>query len=60
MQKIILSQTDSVGDAMLTLSMAGILKEIFPHWTIIFLGSNYTREVVALSDRVDEFIIKTD
>ena len=54
--KIILSRTDSIGDVILTLPMAGILKEMFPQCKIIFLGSNYTREVVALSDHVDEFI----
>ena len=56
MQKIILSRTDSIGDVILTLPMAGILKEMFPQCKIIFLGSNYTRKVVALSDHVDEFL----
>ena len=56
MQKIILSRTDSIGDVILTLPMAGILKEMFPQCKIIFLGSNYTHDVVALSDHVDEFI----
>ena len=56
MQKIILSRTDSIGDVILTLPMAGILKEMFPQCKIIFLGNNYTREVAALSDHIDEFI----
>ena len=60
MQKIILSRTDSVGDVMLTLPMVGILKEMFPYCTIIFLDNDYIPEVVALSDHIDEFIIKTD
>ena len=56
MQKIILSRTDSIGDVILTLPMAGILKEMFPQCKIIFLGNDYTCEVVALSDHIDEFI----
>ncbi len=60
MQKIILSRTDSVRDVTLTLPMAGILREMFPHCTIIFLDNDYTLEVVALSDCIDEFITKTD
>ena len=56
MQKIILSRTDSIGDVILTFPMAGILKEMFPQCKIIFLGSDYTRDVVALSDHIDEFL----
>lgn len=56
MRKIILSRTDSIGDVVLTLPVAGILKEMFPDCHIIFLGKDYTRDVVALSDHVDEFI----
>jgi len=55
-QKIILSRTDSIGDVILTLPMAGILKEIFPDCHIIFLGRDYTRDIVSLSVHVDEFI----
>lgn len=53
---VILSRTDSIGDVVLTLPMAGYLKEYFPKCKIIFLGRNYTRDVVALSKYVDEFI----
>lgn len=56
MQKIIISRTDSIGDVMLTLPMAGVLKEMFPFCHIIFLGRDYTREIVSLSVHVDEFI----
>ena len=60
MQKIILSQTENVGDVNLILSITGILKEMFPHCTIILLDNDYTLELVALSNCVDEFILKTD
>ncbi|MGZ3929828.1 MAG: glycosyltransferase family 9 protein [Bacteroidia bacterium] len=53
---IILSRTDSIGDVVLTLPMAGVIKNHFPKCRIIFLGRNYTRDVVALSMHVDEFI----
>ena len=53
---IILSRTDSIGDVVLTLPMAGYIKQHFPNCKIIFLGRNYTRDVVALSEHVDEFV----
>lgn len=53
---IMLSRTDSIGDVVLTLPMAGYLKKQFPKCRIVFLGRNYTRDVVALSEHVDEFI----
>ncbi len=56
MQKIILSRTDSIGDVILTLPMAGILKEMLTDCYIIFLGRDYTRDVVSLSIHIDEFI----
>lgn len=55
-QRIILSRTDSIGDVVLTLPMAGALKRYLPECTVIFLGSNYTREIVSLSSNVDEFL----
>ncbi len=53
---IILSRTDSIGDVVLTLPMAGYIKKYFPKCRIIFLGRNYTKDVVDLSEHIDEFI----
>ncbi|MFC2100754.1 glycosyltransferase family 9 protein [Bacteroidota bacterium] len=53
---IILSRTDSIGDVILTLPMAGVLKELYPACKIIFLGRGYTEDVIMLSDYVDHFI----
>lgn len=53
---IIISRTDSIGDVVLTLPMAGVLKQHMPDCKIIFLGRNYTRDVIALSQHVDEFV----
>jgi ADP-heptose:LPS heptosyltransferase len=36
--------------------MAGVLKQMFPDCYIVFLGRNYTRDIVSLSSHVDEFI----
>ncbi|MHC1706554.1 MAG: glycosyltransferase family 9 protein [Bacteroidales bacterium] len=52
---IILSRTDSIGDVVLTLPMAGILKEIFPDCRIVFLGKSYTRPVVETCSSIDAF-----
>lgn len=53
---IILSRTDSIGDVVLTLPMAGLLKKNFPACKVLFLGRSYTEEVISLSEHVDEFI----
>jgi heptosyltransferase III len=53
---MVLSRTDSIGDVVLTLPMAGYIKANFPQCRIIFLGRTYTRDVVALSRFVDQFL----
>ena len=55
-ERILISRTDSIGDVLLTLPMAGVLKKHFPDSNVIFLGRNYTRDIVALSSYIDEFI----
>lgn len=54
--RIILSRTDSIGDVVLTLPMAGVLKQNFPDAVLIFLGRDYTRPVVELSRFIDRFV----
>lgn len=54
--KVIISRTDAIGDVVLTLPMAGVLRELYPESRIYFLGRSYTREVVEASVYVDEFI----
>jgi ADP-heptose:LPS heptosyltransferase len=41
---------------VLTLPMAGFIKKHFPKCKVVFLGRNYTKVVIALSEHVDEFI----
>lgn len=59
-QTILISRTDSIGDVMLTLPMAGQLKAMFPSARIVFLGRNYTRDVVKCCAYVDEFVSLDD
>jgi heptosyltransferase-3 len=58
--KIIISRTDSIGDVVLTLPMAGRIKQKFPKSKIIFLGRDYTKDIVGLSEHVDEFVSYDD
>jgi len=53
---IIISRTDSIGDVILTLPFAGLLKEKFPECKITFLGRAYTQSIVALSRHIDAFV----
>lgn len=53
---IILSRTDSIGDVMLTLPMAGVLRQRFPGVRITFLGRAYTAPVLACCAHVDQVI----
>ncbi len=53
---IILSRTDSIGDVILTLPLAGIIKEKYPHARVSFIGRSYTEAVIKLSRYVDNFI----
>lgn len=57
---ILISRTDSIGDVVLTLPMAGIIKQFLPQSKIIFLGRNYTKDVIGLSEHVDEFVSYDD
>ena len=54
-KRLVISRTDSIGDVILTLPMAGELKRQFPQLHIIFLGSSYTQPIVACCPYVDEF-----
>lgn len=55
-KRVILSRTDSIGDVILTLPMAGLLKKIYPAVHLIFLGSSYTRDIIECSSNIDLFL----
>jgi heptosyltransferase III len=53
---IIISRVDNIGDVVLTLPVAGVLKEKFPGCRISFLAKKYTRPVIEACVHVDAFI----
>lgn len=55
-ENILISRTDAIGDVVLTLPMAGVIKHYFPECKIYFLGKTYTEPVIQLSSFTDEFI----
>jgi ADP-heptose:LPS heptosyltransferase len=56
LNKIIISRTDNLGDVVLTLPMAGLLKRKFPGCHIYFMGKSYTEPVIRLSKFISEFL----
>ena len=54
--KIIISRTDGIGDVILALPMAGVLKELFPDCKIIFLGKSYTKPIIDCCKNIDQFV----
>ncbi len=53
---VIISRTDSLGDVMLTLPLAGIIKKFIPGSRIVFLGKEYTKDLVTCCGNIDEFL----
>lgn len=54
--KVIISRTDKIGDVLLTLPLAGVLKERIPGSEILFLGNSYTEAVIVRSGYIDTFL----
>ncbi|MHA4843154.1 glycosyltransferase family 9 protein [Flavitalea antarctica] len=59
-ENIIISRTDSIGDVVLTLPMAKIIREKYPDCKIAFLGKEYTKPVIRACAYVDQFISLND
>jgi heptosyltransferase III len=55
-RKIIISRTDGIGDVVLALPIAGVLKELNPDNKIIFLGRTYTKAIIESCAYIDEFV----
>lgn len=53
--KIALSRTDNIGDVILTLPTAGLLKREIPDAQIVWIGKAYTRDLIASCKHVDAF-----
>lgn len=56
MHTIIISRTDGIGDVILTLPLAGVLKERYPDCKIVFLCASYTSPIVRCCAHVDRVI----
>jgi heptosyltransferase-3 len=56
MKTIIISRTDSIGDVMLTLPLCVWLRNQFKDAKLIFLGKNYTKQVVDCFEPIDQFV----
>ena len=54
-KNILISRTDNIGDVILTLPMAGILKKYYPHSKIMFLGKKYTKPIIDTCENIDAF-----
>ena len=52
----IISRTDAIGDVVLTLPVAGRLKQLYPGCQVVLLGRSYTAAVAAACPWVDEFL----
>ncbi|QMU30312.1 glycosyltransferase family 9 protein [Adhaeribacter radiodurans] len=53
---ILISRIDAIGDVVLTLPMAGWIKQHVPGARVLFLGRTYTAPVVACCRHIDEFL----
>lgn len=60
LESVIISRTDSIGDVVLTLPLAGIIKREYPGCKIYFLGRSYTKALIEASVNVDVFINADD
>ncbi|GAB4132812.1 MAG: glycosyltransferase family 9 protein [Raineya sp.] len=56
--KIILSRTDNLGDVVLTLPLAGFLKEQSSKNEIFFIGKKYTQALIENCQNIDKFLDK--
>ena len=53
---IAISRTDNIGDVVLALPVAGIIRKYYPDAEIIFIGKAYTRSVIETSIFINRFI----
>ena len=55
-QRILISRTDNLGDVILTLPVAGWIKQHHPSAQVLFIGKAYTRPLIEASVHVEQFI----
>ncbi len=55
-KRLIISRTDAIGDVILTLPVAGLMKKLHPGLEILFIGRSYTAPVINACEHIDEFV----
>lgn len=55
-RNLIISRTDGIGDVILTLPVAGLMKKLHPGLKITFVGRSYTAPVIAACEHIDSFV----
>ncbi|MCP4406215.1 MAG: glycosyltransferase family 9 protein [Gammaproteobacteria bacterium] len=55
-KSILLSRVDNLGDAVLLLPAAGVLKQHYPTSRLLFLGQSYQREIIESCRHFDAFL----
>ena len=56
-KNILIARTDRIGDVVLSLPLAGIVKKHFPDCRVSFLIRNYTKDLVENHPQIDEVIL---
>ena len=56
LRHICISRTDSIGDVILTLPLAGVIKQAWPQAKITFIGKTYTESIIRGSRFIDNFL----
>lgn len=59
-KKLAISRSDAIGDVILTIPLAGYLKEEFPETEIIFIARAYTKAILEKSKSIDRVVLDTD
>jgi len=59
-EKILIIRPDRIGDLVLTLPVASLLKKAYPGLTIHFLASSYNASILKYARYVDNIILMTD
>ena len=55
-QTFLVSRTDAIGDVVLTLPVAGKLKQLFPDCRVVLIGRTYTAPIAAACPWVEDFL----
>lgn len=59
-KNIIISRTDSIGDMVLALPIAAVLKKHYPDMVIAYMGTPYTKAIIEACSNIDYFIDQED